>query len=277
MIMNSRHPAAPLAGGVSAARRLQRSSARRAEGQFLVEGPQALREAVDAGVLLGVFATETAAESYADLLLDVPVTVVGDRALASLAETVTPQGLVGVARTLAVPAAQAVVPGARLVAVLIDVRDPGNAGAVIRVADAAGADAVILADGPGGGSVDPHGGKCVRSSAGSVFHLPIGTDTLANTVTALRAAGLQLLAADGGAPGAVDLDTADADAIIGHASAWLFGNEAHGVPAEVLDIADHVMRVPIHGRAESLNVATAAAVCLYAGARQQRRRREDGP
>jgi TrmH family RNA methyltransferase len=273
----TRHPAAPLAGGVSAARRLHRVSSRRDEGQFLVEGPQALREAVDAGVLLGVFATEGAADTYADLLRGVSVTVVGDRALASLAETVTPQGLVGVARTVALPVAELALASATLVAVLIDVRDPGNAGAVIRVADAAGADAVVFADGPDGGSVDPHGGKCVRASAGSVFHLPIGLGSVEETLSALRTAGLQLLAADGTSPVAIDLDDADADAIVGAPSAWIFGNEAHGVPAEVLAAVDRVVRVPIRGRAESLNLATAAAVCLYAGARQQRHRRKDGP
>jgi TrmH family RNA methyltransferase len=270
-----RHPAAPLAGGVSAARRLHRASARRDEGLFLVEGPQALREAAAAGALLGVYATALAADAHADLLAGVPVTVVGDRALASLAETVTPQGLVGVARSVAMPVAQAIAPTARLVAVLIDVRDPGNAGAVIRVADAAGADAVLLVDGPDGGSVDPHGGKCVRSSAGSVFHLPIGTGALDESLTALRAAGLQLLAADGRAPAVIDLDAADD--VVAKPSAWLFGNEAHGVPATVLAAADHIIRVPIHGRAESLNLATAAAVCLYAGARQQRRVGGDAP
>jgi TrmH family RNA methyltransferase len=269
------HPAAPLAGGVSAARRLHRVSARREDAQFLVEGPQALREAVDAGVLLGVFATEGAAEEYAELLHGVSVTVVGDRALASLAETVTPQGLVGVASTVAVPVAALALAGATLVAVLVDVRDPGNAGAVIRVADAAGADAIVFADGPDGGSADPHGGKCVRASAGSVFHLPIGVGSIEDTLSALRTAGLTLLAADGGSPGAIDLD--DADAIVAAPSAWIFGNEAHGVPAEVLAAVDHVVRVPIHGRAESLNLATAAAVCLYAGARQQHHRRKDGP
>lgn len=268
-----RHPAGPLAGGVSAARRLQRAAVRRSEGRFLVEGPQALREAAAAGLLLGVFATERAAAEHADLLRAVPVSVVGDRALASLAETVTPQGLVGIARTLDTTRV-ALAANARLVAVLIDVRDPGNAGAVIRVADAAGADAVVLADGPGGGSVDPHGGKCVRASAGSVFHLPIVTAPLAQVLGTVRAARLQLLAADGGAADAIDLDTADD--VVGRPSAWLFGNEAHGLPPEVLAAADHVVRVPIHGRAESLNLATAAAVCLYACARQQRLRQEGG-
>jgi TrmH family RNA methyltransferase len=270
----ARHPAVPLAGGVSAARRLQRASVRRAEGRFLVEGPQALREAVAGGALVGVYATAEAAEAHADMLRGVPVSVIGDRALASLAETVTPQGLVGVALSVTMPVAQAIPDDSRLVAVLVDVRDPGNAGAVIRVADAAGADAVVFADGPDGGSVDPHGGKCVRSSAGSLFHVPIGTGSLDATVVALRVAGLQLLVADGSAPAAIDLDTADD--IVARPSAWFFGNEAHGVPMAVLASADHVVRVPIHGRAESLNLATAAAVCLYAGARQQRRPQGDG-
>jgi TrmH family RNA methyltransferase len=153
----------------------------------------------------------------------------------------------------------------RLVAVLAHVRDPGNAGTVIRTADAAGADAVVL----GGESVDPYNGKCVRASAGSLFHLPLAAGVpIDATVTALKARGLTVLAADG--HGALDLDTAIDDGRLDGPTAWLFGNEAWGLPAETRALADAVVRVPIHGAAESLNLATAAAVCLYASARAHR-------
>ena len=150
--------------------------------------------------------------------------------------------------------------------------DPGNAGTVVRVADAAGADAVVLA----GDTVDPHNGKAVRASTGSVFHLPIARERdAALALDACRAAGLTTLVAD--ARGELDLyDPAVAPLLAGPV-AWIFGGEAHGVPATVAEQADHRVRVPIHGRAESLNLATAAAVCLYAsvGARRLRSRPDE--
>lgn len=259
---------------MSAARRLRRPAVRRAERRFLVEGPQAVGAAAAAGQLLELFVTAEAAGRQAPLPAGVPVTVVSPRSIAQLADTVTPQGIVGVARTVDVPlsvALDAVPAGScALVAVLVDARDPGNAGTVIRVADAAGAAAVVLADGPEGGSVEVHNGKCVRASAGSLFHLPVCPAPLGGALEELRRAGFVLLAAAGHAE--VDLDRAETAGLLGGRTAWLFGNEAHGLPAEVLAAADAQVRVPIHGRAESLNLATAAAVCLYASARAQRGR-----
>jgi TrmH family RNA methyltransferase len=186
--------------------------------------------------------------------------------LAAMAETRTPQGLLGVAPLLDVPLADALAGAPRLVAVLEAVADPGNAGTVIRTADAAGADAVVLT----AGAVDPHNGKCVRATAGSLWHLPVAAGpSLGATVEALRRAGTTVLAATGG--GADDLDDLlDGDALRGP-TAWLFGNEAAGLSDEALAAADRTVRIPLHGRAESLNLATAAAVCLYASARAQRR------
>ena len=183
-----------------------------------------------------------------------------------MAETVTPQGVLGVAPLLDVPLPQAVRPGARLVVVLEAVGDPGNAGTVIRTADAAGADAVVLTD----GSTDPHGGKCVRATAGSLWHLPVvHGPPVAEAVGALRAAGLTVLATSGSAA-ADDLDDLlDAGALQGP-TAWLLGNEAAGLTDEALALADRTVRIPVHGRAESLNLSTAAAVCLYASARASR-------
>lgn len=195
----------------------------------------------------------------------VPVSTVTDKAAAALSETVTPQGLVAVCSLVDVPLATALAPGVRLVAVLHGVADPGNAGTVVRVADAAGADAVVFA----GDAVDPHNGKCVRASTGSVFHLPIARARDAEEVfAALRGAGLRLVAADGYAP--EDLVTADLRGDLAVPTAWVFGSEAHGLPDAVVESLDAALKVPIYGGAESLNLATAAAVCLYASARAQR-------
>ena len=152
----------------------------------------------------------------------------------------------------------------RLIAICADVRDPGNAGTVIRTADAAGADGVVLA----GSSVDPYNPKTVRASVGSLFHLPLAVEPdVATAVAAAKAAGLSVLAADG--DGEISLD--EAGDLLGRRTAWLFGNEAWGLPREVAALADHRVRIPIHGRAESLNLSTAAALCLYASAGAQRR------
>ena len=228
-----------------------------AERRFVVEGPQAVREALDT---LEVLFTTDLADPLAQRAQGrgIEVVHVDDKVLAALAETVTPQGLVGVAPTLSgtLPA----VP--RLVAVLHEVNDPGNAGTVIRTADAAGADAVVLTQ----GSVDPHNGKCVRATAGSLWHLPVVTDAdPLQTVQDLQVRGLTVLATTGSAE--VDIDELD----LSGPTAWLFGTEAHGLPPEVVAAADKAVRIPLHGRAESLNLASAAAVCLYASARSQRR------
>jgi TrmH family RNA methyltransferase len=194
------------------------------------------------------------------------VRLTADEEVASLASTVTPPGVVAVCRTIDVSLDAALDRGPRLLVVLANTRDPGNAGTVLRTADAAGAGAVVLS----AGSVDVYNSKCVRASAGSLFHLPVVTAVdLPETVARLRADGLRVLAADGA--GDRDLDAEqDAGALSGP-TAWLFGNEAWGLPADLRDLADAVVRVPIHGLAESLNLAAAAAVCLYASARAQRR------
>lgn len=253
------------------AHKLTRRRWRDRAGRFLAEGPQAVREALAEaagprpGLVIELFASENAAARHADLTdraieLGVPVHRATDAAMALLSDTVTPQGLVAVCASLTVPVTEALA-GARLVALLAEVRDPGNAGTVIRCADAAGADAVILTT----GSVDPHSGKAVRASAGSVFHVPIAADVPpAEAIYQARATGLTVLAADGTA--ATDLVDAAKAGMLRRPTAWLFGNEARGLPAEVRGLADEAVRVPVYGRAESLNLATAAAVCLYASA-----------
>jgi TrmH family RNA methyltransferase len=211
-----------------------------------------------------VFATVEATQQYADLLNAVPAWVpVDDRALASLSDSVSPAGVVAVCRFLDRPSAELVETRPALLAVMADVRDPGNAGTVIRTADAAGAEGVVLA----GSSVDLYNSKTIRASVGSVFHLPIAlAPDPADAVRSAQEAGLVVLAADG----AGEVDLYGAGEVLAGPTAWLFGNEAWGLPAELAGLADHRVRIPIHGRAESLNLSTAAALCLYASAQAQR-------
>ena len=228
-----------------------------------MEGPAGVAEALaDERGLVELFVTEEAAQRHAGLVAQATnVHVVAPAVMDALAQTVSPQGLVGVAEARDVPLADVLATHPRLVVVLAGARDPGNAGTVLRTADAAGADAVVFPD----ESVDPYNPKCVRSSAGSLFHVPfVDGGSVVDTVAALRADGLRVLAttADAGT------DLHDADLRGRHA--WLFGNEAWGLPGETVARADERVRVPIYGRAESLNLATAAAVCLYASARGQR-------
>jgi TrmH family RNA methyltransferase len=254
---------------VVSAVKLHRGAARRSAGRFLAEGAQAVREALADGGVHELFCTTDALARHADLVSaaehgGIAVSIVTDRAATALSDTVTPQGIVAVCELVDVPLEQALQGAPQLVAMLVDAGEPGNAGSIIRVADAAGADAVVLA----GDSVDVHNGKCVRASTGSVFHLPVARHRDAfGAVQHARAGGLQVLAA--AADGELDLD--DVDELLRAPTAWLFGNEAHGLAPSAAAAADHRVRIPIHGRAESLNLATAAALCLYASARAQRR------
>jgi TrmH family RNA methyltransferase len=251
---------------VVAARKLQRRRERDQSGLFLVEGPQAVREALAAGVVTELFAES--GRDHAALLAGaqgVRVSPVNAAGLATLAETVTPQGVVAVARQRPVTLNEALAATPALAVVLAGIADPGNAGTVLRTGDAAGAAVVVFPD----GSVDPYNGKCVRASAGSLFHLDVVRGgTPEDALATLRGAGFTLLAAD--AHGEHDLDALADEGRLARRTVWVFGSEAHGLPESVLAAADARVRVPIHGRAESLNLAAAAAVCLYASARAQR-------
>ena len=259
--------------------------------RFLVEGPRGVGEAVRhaAAHIHDLYLTPEAADRHADILARA-------RAADLYTHTVTPrvmtamsadaQGVLAVVATTALAAgpqeggaeagagersgAEAAgadlaerLAGARLVAVLAEAQDPGNAGTIIRTADAAGADAVVLVR----GSVDATNPKVVRSTAGSLFHLPVLTGAgLGEVLEALDGAGLAVLAADGSGP----VGLFDADELLARPCAWLFGNEARGLAPEALERAEAVVSVPVLGAAESLNVAAAAAVCLYASVRAQR-------
>jgi RNA methyltransferase, TrmH family len=259
---------------VKAARQLAKRSFRQRARSFLAEGPQSVREALGARiagsespVVSELFITGAAWARHAGLAAQAAdqgaaVQTVSGEVMTELAQTVTPQGVLAVCRFIDVPLERVASPGPRLVALLANVRDPGNAGTVLRTADAAGADGVVFSD----ASVDPYNGKCVRASAGSLFHLPVVAGSrLRQSAAALSEAGVRILAADGSA--ARRLDDLEAAGDLSLPTAWLFGNEAWGLPADLLGLADEAVAVPIYGRAESLNLAAAAAVCLYASAR----------
>jgi RNA methyltransferase, TrmH family len=253
-VTSARNPA------VRAARRLAHRGPE--GGTFLVEGPQAVREA--GSRLVRLFVTGGAARRDPALLeaaagAGADVIVVPPEILDELASTLSPQGVVGVASLPGVPLVDAL-DGATLAVVLVEARDPGNVGTVVRTADAAGADAVVLA----GASVDARNAKAVRASAGSLFHLPVVHEPeTAAAFAACRDAGLRLVGTDAGA------DERYTDADLAAPVALAFGNEAHGLDEHTLEACDKVVAVPIHGRAESLNLAATVAVVAYEAARQR--------
>lgn len=273
----------PKAGRVRAVAALAKKDVRADTGLFLLEGPQAVREALEyrPELLRELYVTPTAAARYA--LDDAPVDTwfVTEQVLDTMADTVTPQGVVAVCQQFPTSVrsvfpdpgadgleargdsgAEGSLPG--LVAILEQVRDPGNAGTIIRAADSAGADAVVLT----GRSVDPYNPKVVRSTTGSLFHVPVSVGvTLADAVARAKALGYTVLAADVSGD---DLPEVRADGMLDGPTAWVFGNEARGLTDEDLALVDRAVKVPIYGQAESMNLATAASVCLYESAFAQR-------
>ncbi|GAA1774991.1 TrmH family RNA methyltransferase [Agromyces lapidis] len=265
MLENPRSPR------VRAVAKLAKKAARAESGLFLLEGPQAVSEALEfrPELVVELYATPTALERHTGIAdsavrAAVEVEFVTEEVLAAMADTVTPQGFVAVCRQFPTAVKDVFAAGPRLIAILEEVRDPGNLGTIVRAADAAGADAVILT----GRAVDLYNPKVVRSSTGSIFHLPVavGAD-LDDVLQRARAAGLTVLAAD---VKGEDLLTARNDGVLANPTAWLFGNEARGLPDEQLALVDRVVIVPIYGKAESMNLATAASVCLYESAFAQR-------
>ncbi|TDZ80038.1 23S rRNA (uridine(2479)-2'-O)-methyltransferase [Mycobacteroides salmoniphilum] len=243
--------------------KLHRPAARRRAGLFLAEGPNLVEAALRAGAVERVFATEAAAERFAGLLVDASVQLVTERAAKALSDTVTPVGLVAECRSIAAVWTQIAVLSPRFVVVAVDISEPGNAGTLIRVADAMGADAVVLA----GNSVDPFNGKSLRASAGSIFNIPvIPAGDAASIAEDLTARGGAVLATT--LDGELSLD--DADSVLRGPCAWIFGNEAHGLDSATAALATHRIIIPMRGGAESLNLASAASICLYATARMHR-------
>ncbi|WP_350346969.1 RNA methyltransferase [Agromyces sp. G08B096] len=265
MLENPRSPR------VRAVAKLAKKPARAESGLFLLEGPQAVTEALTfrPELVIELFATPSALERHPEISqlaedAEVEVEYVTEEVLDAMADTVTPQGFVAVCRQFPTAVKDVFASSPTLVAILEEVRDPGNAGTIVRAADAAGADAVIFT----GRAVDLYNPKVVRSSTGSIFHLPVavGAD-LVDVLERARAAGLSVLAAD---VKGEDLLTARTEGVLARPTAWLFGNEARGLPDEQLELADRVVTVPIYGHAESMNLATAASVCLYESAFAQR-------
>ena len=261
MIDNPRSPR------VRAAAKLAKKNQRAETGLFLLEGPQAVTEALrfHPDLIRDLFMTTAAIDRHASLVRGaanggVEVEEVSEAVLEAIADTVTPQGVVAVCRQFPLSLDDLLERELRLVAVLDEVRDPGNAGTIIRVADATGADAVILT----GTSVDVFNPKAVRATTGSLFHLPVVVGVpLESTLQRLRERGMRVLAADVSGD---DLLLVRSEGDLEGPTAWLFGNEARGLSAEQLELADRAVIVPIYGHAESLNLATAAAVCLYESA-----------
>ncbi|KQQ26927.1 MULTISPECIES: RNA methyltransferase [unclassified Frondihabitans] len=266
MIDNPRSPR------VRAVAKLAKRDARSETGLFLLEGPQAVTEALTfrPELVVELFATPTALERYTELAqaavdAGVEIEFVTEQVLTAMADTVTPQGLVAVCRQFPTAIKDIFADdGPRLIAILEEVRDPGNAGTIIRAADAAGADAVIMT----GRSVDLYNPKVVRATTGSLFHVPVAVGLeLSAVLSRCTEAGVRVLAADVKGD---DLLAARKEGILADPTAWLFGNEARGLTDEDLARADRAVVVPIYGHAESMNLATAASVCLYESAFAQR-------
>jgi TrmH family RNA methyltransferase len=250
---------------VARARRLLKRGFRESDGLFLTEGPQACREAAVAGKVKELFLTQEAFDRYPEIVTAVSdsgaeIIVCTEAVIEQFSSTVSPQGMTAIVRMWDQDPSKIFENGAKLVVALTAVRDPGNAGSVIRVADAAGAHGVVMSS----DSVDLFNPKVVRASVGSIFHLPISIgQELTETIASAREAGMQVLAADANGVslyGGVDL---------AKPTLWVFGNEAWGIPTDVLELVDQVVSIPIYGQAESLNLATASAVCLYASAQAQ--------
>jgi len=262
----------PRSPRVRAVAKLTKRSAREETGLFLLEGPQAAREVLAhrPHTLVELYATPSALERHTDVRdaardADIEVVFTTEAVLTAMADTVTPQGIVAVARQSPTSVRDVFAASPRLVAICEEVRDPGNLGTIIRAADAAGADAVVLT----GRTVDPYNPKVVRATTGSLFHLPVAVGGELPTVVELaRSAGLRVIAADIGGD-----DFLAARSLLAEPTAWLFGNEARGLDEASLALADRSLRLPIYGSAESLNLATAASVCLYETAFAQRAER----
>ncbi len=233
------------------------------------------------GLVTELFASEACLDrfpEFEELAEGTSARLATDEVLAAMADTVNPQGIIAVCRFVDVSLEEVLDAGPSLIAVLCQVRDPGNAGTVLRAADSAGADAVVLTS----SSVDIYNPKAVRSTAGSLFHLPVVLGAgVAELVAACKARGIGILAADG--YGQLNLDALQDENArrrltgtgpepaydLAAPTAWLFGNEAQGLSQDELALADHRVAVPVYGAAESLNLGTAATVCLYASARSQ--------
>ena len=252
----------PHSGLVVGARALLKSRERRDQRLFLVEGPQAVREAVAAGFVQTLLVDHTR-ESVVEDFGDIADAFVTPKAMDSLTETEQPQGVVAICAMPTRTVDDVLAEQPTLLAVCVGINDPGNLGTIIRTADAAGAHAVLITS----GSADAYNGKVIRSTAGSIFHIPVIQQLDADELAvALSGAGFHSFGlAGGGATSLFDMD----ESLLQEPTAWWLGSEAHGLPLSLLSRIQPVS-IPMQGSAESLNVATAAGIALFSSTRARR-------
>jgi TrmH family RNA methyltransferase len=254
-----------------AARRLLRRKERQLTRRFLVEGRQAISEALRRpGTVSELIVADDTVGRHRDVLntassLGIRISAAPTRTVTELAATVTPQGLVAVCEMIDVPTHEALAGTPQLVVLCDQVRDPGNLGTVVRCADAFGADAVLISH----DSVEVYNAKAVRATTGSLFHLPlsVGVD-LAEAIMVARDSDLQVFGADAAA--SCMINELGQSGELARPTMWVMGNEAWGLEPEHTRLLDRLVALPLYGRAESLNLSTAAAVFLYASATAQR-------
>jgi len=239
------------------------------QSPFIIEGPHLIETALNSGTQINdvLFrASFSSKESGQQLLRRLSkhtknIFEVSEHIIARLADTETTQGIIAVSvcRSLSL---EDLSPGAEALIVVIDgVQDPGNLGAIIRTSDAAAAAAVILLP----GTCDAFIQKTIRSTAGSIFNIPIIYADLQALLQWLRLNKIKLVVTS------LDTDKTIFEERLEGPLALAFGNEAHGVCKEIISAADLLLKIPIFGHAESLNVASAAAICLYEAVRQRRK------
>jgi TrmH family RNA methyltransferase len=227
-------------------------AARDTERLFVVEGPKLVDQALDAGWVEATFASRTHASRYPG------AHVVADGVLDRVLDTVTSQGVAAIARQRTVSLGDLSLE--RPLLVLAGVSDPGNAGTLVRCAEAAGAAAVLFSD----GGVDPFSPKCVRSSAGSIFRVPVVSGgMLGETLEQLGARGVRRVGTRAGAGESYDR------AVLTGPLALVLGSEAHGLPQDTEPLLDAYVHIPMTGRVESLNVAMVGSVLLFESMRQR--------
>ncbi len=246
------------------------SGRKKGRSTFVVEGPHLIEMAVGAGAEIGpVFFTGSfSSRKEGRGMLEIlsrkmpDVFEVSPRLLNRIADTETPQGVVAVVKYYPPSFDDLRLGGRPLITVADGVQDPGNLGTIIRSSDAAGADCVILLP----GTCDPFMPKTIRATAGSIFNIPIvRADDVAGVLKWLKEKTIRL------AVTASDGKQTIFEARLDIPVAFALGNEAHGASEQIRKAADMLLRIPIYGRAESLNVATSAAICLYEAVRQRSR------
>ena len=235
---------------------------------MLLDGEHLIEEALGSGVAIEVaaFGERLGNGPLADRLRreGVKVVLVTDAVLGAVSPVQTPSGVVGIARRPASSLEGVFATKPQLIAVLHDVQDPGNVGAVVRAAEGCGATGVLCSQ----RTADPFGWKALRGAMGSTFRLPVAAgQPLDEAIATARAGGLRVFAttARGGTP-LPDCDLRGPAAVV-------FGGEGAGLPAAIIEAADARLTIPMKAPVESLNVAIAAALVLYEAARQRHRNR----